>query len=159
MFAKTLQNTGLTPPEVCKFANFYGGRGPKTEVEEHPSVSRETSFLTPEIRTFFSEDCLSKTWTLRSTADPPGADRDFCCNINGRHTRIECACPLVGGSLCGYWLSISAITNTTITVAITPSLRLVRNERCSHAPLGRRGEISSGVTLLPIVASADAKCH
>ena len=83
MFAKTLQNTGLTPPEVCKFANFYGGRGPKTEVDQHPSVSRETSFLTPEIRTFFSEDCLSKTWTLRSTADPPGAVRDFCCNING----------------------------------------------------------------------------
>jgi hypothetical protein len=76
MFAKTLQNTGLTPPEVCKFANFYGGRGPKTEVEEHPSVSRETSFLTPEIRTFFSEDCLSKTWTLRSAVGLPRAIRE-----------------------------------------------------------------------------------
>ena len=57
MFANTLQNTGLALPKVCKFANFYGGRGPKTEVEEHPSVSRETSFLTPEIRTFFSDHC------------------------------------------------------------------------------------------------------
>jgi hypothetical protein len=83
MFAKTLQNTGLTPPEVCKFANFYGGRGPKTEVEEHPSVSRETSFLTPEIRTFFSEDCLSKTWTLRSAAGLPPAIRGKPSNING----------------------------------------------------------------------------
>jgi hypothetical protein len=69
-----------------RFANlqiFMGVRGPKTEVEEHPSVSRETSFLTPEIRTFFSEDCLSKTWTLRSAAGLPPAIRGKPSNING----------------------------------------------------------------------------
>jgi hypothetical protein len=29
---------------------------------------------------------------LHSTADPPGADRDFCCNINGLRA-VSLYCP------------------------------------------------------------------